>query len=115
MSDPFIEETRARLLELRQELESVVESSDEASQVVQLDQARVGRLSRMDAMQAQAMSQESRRRREIMLRKIAAALERIDNGGYGLCQTCEEMIDRRRLEFDPTAVLCIACATRAEQ
>ena len=97
------------------ELQSVAESSDDASGVVELDQARVGRLSRMDAMQAQAMSQESARRREIVLRKIAAALKRIDNGDYGLCQTCEEMIDRRRLGFDPTAVLCIDCATKAEQ
>jgi DnaK suppressor protein len=115
MSDLFIEEMRAKLLELRMELESVAKSGDEASQVVQLDQARVGRLSRMDAMQAQAMSQASGRRREIMLQKIAAALERIDNDDYGICQTCEEMINLRRLEFDPTAALCIDCATQAEQ
>ena len=90
-------------------------AGDEASEVVELDQARVGRLSRMDAMQAQAMSQASGRRRKLMLQKIAAAIEHIDNGGYGVCQTCEEMIDRRRLEFDPTVVLCIDCATKAER
>jgi DnaK suppressor protein len=115
MSDPFFAEMREKLLELREELISVSESGDEASRVVELDQARVGRLSRMDAMQAQAMSQASGRRRELMLTKISAALGRIDNGNYGFCQSCEEMIDRKRLEFDPTAVLCIDCATKAER
>ena len=115
MSDPFITDMRAKLLELREELESVAAASESSSQIVELDQARVGRLSRMDALQAQAMSQASGRRREMMLRKISAALERIDNGYYGLCQSCEEMINRKRLEFDPTAVMCIECATKAEQ
>ena len=115
MSDSIIADRRAKLLELREELESVAATSDDSSQIVELDQARVGRLSRMDAMQAQAMSQASGRRREMMLRKISAALERIDNGDYGHCQSCEEMINRKRLEFDPTAVLCIECATKAEQ
>ena len=47
--------------------------------------------------------------------KIAAALERIDNDDYGNCMSCEEPIHRKRLEFDPTATLCIECATKAEQ
>ncbi len=115
MSDHFITDMRAKLLELREELESVAATSEDSSEIVELDQARVGRLSRMDALQAQAMSQASGRRRELMLRKISAALERIDNGDYGLCQSCEEMINRKRLEFDPTAVLCIESATKAEQ
>lgn len=115
MSDTFISDMRAKLLELREELESVVAASEDSSQIVELDQARVGRLSRMDALQAQAMSQASGRRREMMLRRISAALERIDNGDYGLCQTCEEMISHGRIESDPTAVLSIECATKAEQ
>ena len=115
MSDPFLVEMRDKLIGLRVELESVADSGDKASEVVELDQARVGRLSRMDAMQAQAMSQASVRRREIMLQNITAAIERIDNGDYGGCKSCEEPIDRKRLEFDPTAVLCIDCATKAEQ
>jgi DnaK suppressor protein len=115
MSDPFITDMRAKLLELREELESIAAASEDSSQIVELDQARVGRLSRMDALQAQAMSQASGRRREMMLRKISAALERIDNGDYGLCQSCEEMINRKRLEYEPTAVMCIECATKAEQ
>ena len=106
---------RARLLTLREELETATVASGESSQVVELDQARVGRLSRMDAMQAQQMAQASGRRRELMLRRITAALARIDSGDYGVCESCDESINPKRLEFDPTAVLCIQCASKAEQ
>ncbi len=115
MSDEFDADMRKRLLELREELESVTETGDESSQIVELDQTRVGRLSRMDAMQAQAMSQEAARRREMTLKNIAAALIRIDDGEFGLCQSCGEPIARKRLEFDPTALLCIECAQKAER
>lgn len=106
---------RDRLLELRRELESVAETAEESSQTVELDQARVGRLSRMDAMQAQAMSQATVRRRELMLQKIAAALLRIDDGDYGNCLSCDDPIAEQRLDFDPTATLCIDCANKAER
>ena len=115
MADTFYAEIRDKLLALREDLQSVAETTDESSQVVELDQARIGRLSRMDAMQAQAMSQASGRRREMMLQRITAALERLENDEYGGCRSCEEDINRKRLEFDPTAVLCIECATKAEQ
>ena len=104
-----------RLLELQEELESLAAISDESSQVVELDQARVGRLSRMDALQAQAMAQASGRRRKAMLREITAALTRIDKDQYGACQSCDEPIHPKRLEVDPTALLCVKCAEEAER
>jgi DnaK suppressor protein len=107
--------SRERLLELREELLSVAESGDESAAVVELDQSKVGRLSRMDAMQAQAMAQASAERRELMLRRIDAALKRIDDDDYGVCLACDEPINPKRLEFDPTVTLCIECASKAEQ
>ena len=106
--------SREQLLKLRAELEAVAESENESAGVVELDQSKVGRLSRMDAMQAQAMAQASVDRREQMLRRIEAALKRIDNDEYGYCSDCEEPIAPKRLEFDPTATLCITCASKAE-
>ena len=91
------------------------ESSAEAAKPVELDQSRVGRLSRMDAMQAQAMSMESRRRREIQLSRIETALQRIAAGEFGDCIHCGERIGDQRLEFDPAVLLCIECATEAER
>ncbi len=115
LTEFFNTEMRVKLLELRDALELEAVAGNQSSQVVELDQARVGRLSRMDAMQAQAMSMASGRRRELMLRRIEAALDRIDNDTYGICRSCEEPINRKRLEFDLTATLCIECATKAEQ
>jgi DnaK suppressor protein len=103
-----------RLHSLRADLLTAAATGAGASQIVELDQARVGRLSRMDALQAQAMSQASDQRREMMLRKITAAVGRIENDSYGACQSCDEAISRKRLEFDPTALLCIDCASAAE-
>ncbi len=108
-------EIRARLLALREGLEEVAGAGAAAAAVVELDQSKVGRLSRMDALQAQAMSQESGRRREEQLRAIAAALLRLDTGEYGDCRECEMPIAPKRLEFDPTTVLCIECASNLER
>jgi len=58
-----IEKHKTALLDLKQSLLQAQETGDQAEQTVELDQARVGRLSRMDAMQAQAMSKETGRRR----------------------------------------------------
>ena len=69
--------SRERLLQLKAELEAIVASGDESAAVVELDQTKVGRLSRMDAMQAQAMAKASAVRREQMLRRIDAALVRL--------------------------------------
>jgi DnaK suppressor protein len=105
-----LQKARKRLLELRAELESIVETARDSAAIVELDQSKVGRLSRMDAMQAQAMAQASGRRRDAMLRGITAALKRIDNDEYGYCVDCDEPIAAKRLEFDPTVRRCIGCA-----
>ena len=105
---------RARLIALQAELQGLVASSAESVQVVELDQAKVGRLSRMDAMQAQAMAKASSQRREQMLKQITGALARIENDDFGYCRDCEELIPIKRLEFDPTSTRCVDCASAAE-
>ncbi len=110
-----IEFFREKLLQLKKELLHVEPAGNEAAQTVELDQTSVGRLSRMDALQAQAMSIETKRRRSIMLQRIDSALKRMDQGEFGLCLRCEEEIDPKRLEFDPTALMCIDCANMSEK
>jgi DnaK suppressor protein len=105
---------RDRLLKLREELQAIAAIGDESAAVVELDQSKLGRLSRMDAMQAQAMAKASGQRREVMLRNIEAALKRIDDGEYGRCRACDEPINPKRLEFDPTALRCIECESKRE-
>ena len=102
------------LLSLKQALLKAQETGDQAEQTVELDQTRMGRLSRMDAMQAQAMSKETGRRRRQKLLQIDVALKRIEENDFGYCQDCGEDIAPARLEADPTVLLCISCASARE-
>ena len=102
------------LLSLKQALLKAQETGDQAEQTVELDQTRMGRLSRMDAMQAQAMSKETGRRRRLKLLQIDVALKRIEENDFGYCHECGEDIAPARLEADPTVLLCISCASARE-
>jgi DnaK suppressor protein len=110
MDEAEIERFRQKLLRLRTDLQVLDKDSAEAEKPVELDQARVGRLSRMDAMQGQQMAREAARRRQRRLKMIEGALRRMDAGDYGYCSQCGEEIDIRRLEFDPATPRCIRCA-----
>lgn len=99
-----------QLIRLREELLSTREARDEASSTVQLDQQSVGRLSRMDALQSQALAKAGQERAERQLRLIQAALMRIENDEFGECLECGEPINPKRLEIDPTCLYCIECA-----
>lgn len=109
MNDTELEAYRQRLVELRASLLAVGETAREASQVVELNQAAVGRLSRVDAMQAQQMAQETERRRHLQLQKIEGALRRIEADEFGYCYACGNEIDARRLQADPTNTRCTKC------
>ena len=56
-----------------------------------------------------------RDRERKLLAKIKEALERIDNGAYGICESCEEDISEKRLEARPVTTLCVKCKTAQEQ
>ena len=105
-----LEEIKERLTKERDELLANRSVRQEAGETVELDQARTGRLSRMDAMQGQAMAQAAQQRAELRLKRIESALRRIDDETYGDCLRCEEPIDPRRLEADPSIPLCLKCA-----
>lgn len=109
MIDP--EDARRALLARRREIVDLSDIARDARGVVSLDQQSVGRLSRMDALQGQAMAQASQRQCAADLARIDAAMHRIDAGTYGDCLACGEEISPRRLRADPAASLCIACAT----
>nr|NIR61407.1 TraR/DksA family transcriptional regulator [Gammaproteobacteria bacterium] len=104
-------EFREALLKLATEFRAEDEAAAGERAPVELDQQSVGRLSRMDALQVQAMAQETSRRRAAELRRIAAALARMEEGEYGYCVECGEEIAVRRLELDPATPLCINCAS----
>jgi DnaK suppressor protein len=102
------------LLARRQELEKIAEAAKESQDPVELDQTKVGRLSRMDAIQMQSMAQETGRRRSLELLRIKGALQRMANGDFGYCIKCDEPINQKRLQLEPSIPTCITCARAAE-
>ena len=101
---------RARLIERKSELADLSDAASDARKPVELDQQSIGRLSRQDALQQQAMANAQEARRGAELRKIEAALQRIEEGEFGWCAECGEGIAVKRLDIDPTATHCAKCA-----
>jgi len=71
----------------------------------------IGRLSRLDAMQMHEVSKSSMRHRQKRIAEISEALERMDEGSYGVCADCGEWIAYNRLEARPELRFCAACAS----
>ena len=108
-------EAYRELIERRIEaLREVSEQSRDSQAPVELDQTRQGRLSRMDAMQGQAMARAAEERRQHEVARLKAALARIDRGEFGECLECGEPIADKRLESDPAATMCVDCARERE-
>lgn len=106
------EAARERLMALKRELQALSAASEDDRAAVALDQQAVGRLSRMDAMQQQAMAQATERQRSSEITRIKNALKRLAEDEYGYCVECGEDISVKRLEIDPAATHCIKCAGR---
>lgn len=100
---PLIE---AELVDLRHQ--SAATDSDRRP--VELDQQSVGRLSRMDALQMQAMAKAIEQRRKARVVALEQALRRMADDEYGYCANCGEFIGERRLEIDPATPKCVSCA-----
>lgn len=110
MPDP---ETTLRMTPI---LEALLHGLDEEHRLalqnarpVTLDQTSVGRLSRMDAMQQQAMAQASLQRLALQRRRVEAALDRVHHGTYGRCCDCDRDVGLQRLLSDPAAPFCMDC------
>ncbi|MXO65816.1 TraR/DksA family transcriptional regulator [Altericroceibacterium endophyticum] len=104
------EEARKSLLARRDELDQQDAMSAEGREPVTLQQDSVGRLSRMDAMQLQAMDLATQRRRKAERLRIDAALARLEDGEWGYCATCGDTIAEGRLRHDPSVAVCVSCA-----
>ncbi len=109
MTENELARFRAILLALRQELAEARDGNRENTAPVSPD-AAIGRLTRQDAMQSQQMALELERRNRQRLAQVEAALQRIDDGSYGLCTRCDEEISAARLAVKPEAHQCVRCA-----
>lgn len=115
ISKAHIAQMKKFLQDRQKELGNLMEAHEDEQNPVEPNKGDMGRLSRMDAMQIQAMAEETARRRDLELHRIGAALERIEEEEYGLCVSCGQAIPPKRLENDPATPTCVDCAGRAEQ
>lgn len=115
MDEPTQKNLKALFLtRLEEELRALRKASEQTAadrRPVELDQQSVGRLSRMDAMQQQAMASAQETRRNGRGRALEAAIARIEIGEFGWCDECGDFIGLGRLELDPTVMRCRDCAT----
>ncbi|MBF0609115.1 MAG: RNA polymerase-binding protein DksA [Magnetococcales bacterium] len=56
-----------------------------------------------------------RGREQKLIKKIENALEKIENGTYGLCESCGTAIEFKRLDARPVTTLCIDCKIEQEE
>ena len=115
--DAELQEILSDLETLRADLLVLIADETGATKTVELDQSTQGRLSRMDAIQAQKMAQAQRRRAEQRLERIQSVLEIRDDdpSAFGCCRICEESIGFRRLKAQPDALFCVECAHERSQ
>ncbi len=110
MDDAALKELTKKLHARIAEIADERATNADARQTVALDQASVGRVSRIDALQGQQLALAQDRNRAAEVHQIEAALQRVADGSYGVCIKCDEEISEKRLRFNPAAPTCIACA-----
>ena len=111
MNDQDLNKFRQQLLATLADLEKQDTLGQQGQRTVTLDQQSVGRLSRMDAMQQQAMAKATQVRRDQLKSRIGVTLARMDEGEFGYCIECGDDIAPKRLELDPTVPTCVSCAS----
>jgi len=112
---PDLSEARARIIAELEAVEASVLQGSASAETVELDQSSMGRVSRIDALQQQALAKGLQERLDQRRRKLAAALSRIDAGSYGLCCACQAEVETERLRADPAVVFCSECAEERER
>ena len=112
--DMNLEQLRDRILAEEKETCEAIQQAQQSAAPVELDQSSIGRVSRIDALQQQALAQRLMERLVIRKRKVEAALARLDSGTYGKCCSCHDDLEPERLNADPAVVFCQECATERQ-
>lgn len=97
------------LVAAKEAAEAVLRQKAKSDSPIERSGSAIGRLSRMDAIQVQAMQEMGHRQLEVRLKQIEQALAAIEQGKYGICRGCKEPIGTKRLEAVPEAPFCVDC------
>lgn len=121
MNQQSLQYFKQRLLQEKRELETVVEHMEATLEESQADS--ISELSTYDNHPADIGDELFERSKDIALReqgrnrldKIGDALKKIDQGNYGVCESCGKEISRERLEAMPSATYCKECQENDEE
>ena len=111
MDDEGRTEFKKQILKEIEVQKHLIESFTENSKPVSPDNA-IGRLTRMEAINSQNISEASLNSAKGKLVKLEKALSKIDLAGFGVCVRCENPIPHGRIMLIPENVLCVSCAER---
>jgi DnaK suppressor protein len=105
---------RVRLEARARDIRTTIDRSADQTTKVKPDSA-IGRLTRVDAVQAGYVSDAVRSQMRAELARVERALRHIDEGTFGMCRSCGDALSDARLEAKPDANLCIECASNRER
>jgi len=106
------QELHQDLVQLQKNLRATL-ADPSRTQIVDLD-LPIGRLSRVDALQQQAMAEAEHRRAAQRLDAVQAAISFFEEGDYGFCKACGEDMPWGRLKARPETPLCVPCLSQIE-
>lgn len=114
MSKEELESFRTQLTEKRDEIVRRAQQTLEQDMTLDSDDLP-DEMDLASSEYLQAFTFRLRGREKNLLDKIQRALERIDNGTFGVCEECDEPISVKRLQARPEATLCIRCKEEQER
>jgi len=112
MNEEEREALKQAILDQIENLEKAIPVLEEGTAPIAPDRA-IGRLTRMEAINAQKMTEANLRKAQTQLAALKRTLPLIDEDDeYGICARCERPIPLKRLMLVPQSRLCVPCADR---
>jgi len=110
--------TNEEMAELKDLIVSKIESMEESSSYLTEEtkpiepSVSLGRLTRMEAISEKGVNEYVLSQNKHNLQKLYNALDRIEEGRFGICLKCGKEIPIGRLRIVPEAVVCVSCSSR---
>jgi DnaK suppressor protein len=111
MTDKEKDSVKEKILSEIEAVKNSIIALEDTVKPVSPDNA-IGRLTRMEAINAKSIREASLRSLKVKLTKLNRALSRIDDPDFGVCIQCEEPIPVKRILLMPESALCVSCADR---
>lgn len=114
-----LDKYRKRLEEERERLEELIADYERELEEARLTESSSDRSPDPGNAEASSMKLEYAKELSIeqntadLLSKVNRALQRVESGSYGICESCGNAIPVERLDVLPYSTLCVECAARS--